>query len=302
MALSRAVGDATIGSFLGTGALGFAALGGLLVGQLTTGTAAPLLGGPGMAMAGAAVAAVAGLCLAAVGGPGPVFVAAVAVGALATLGGLLTTAASWSGPQAAAVVITVALAMSTAAPVTAFRLAGIRMPALPTGADDLDADIDPLPGQQLLDTTAVASSYLTALYAALGVVATGCLALLATDRRWASMAVTVMASALLAIRTRVLVGAGQRVALLVPTTVGAAALAATGSLQALPVVRALVIPAGLVTAAGLFITAAVVVPGRRMLPHLGRAADLAESLLAAGLIPVVLALLGVYGEVRGIGG
>ncbi|WP_239396583.1 type VII secretion integral membrane protein EccD [Frankia sp. CiP3] len=302
MVASRAIGDAAIGTVLGVGALGFAAVGGLLVGQLSTDTPGVFLNGPGLSMSGAAVAAVAGLCLVAVGGLGPVFVTAIAAGALIAFGGMLTVAASLSGPQAAAVVVTVALAMSAAAPITAFRFAGMRMPGLPTGADDLDDDIDPLPGQRLLDTTAVASTCLTALYAALGIVTTGCLALLATDSGWASMTVAAMVTVLLALRSRALVGAGQRAALLIPMVVGAACLVVDTAFRASPTVRAIVVPAGLAATAGLLTAAAVALPGRRMLPHWGRAADLVESLLAAGLIPLVLALLGVYGAMRGFGG
>ncbi len=299
---SRAIGDAAIGTVLGVGALGFAAIGGLLAGRLSTDAPGTFLSGPGLSMSGAAVAAAAGLCLVAVGGLGSVFVTAIAVGVLTIFGGMLTVAASLSGPQAAAVIVTVALAMSAVAPITAFRFAGMRMPALPTGADDLDDDIDPLPGQRLLDTAAVANTCLTALYAAFGIVATGCLVLLETDSEWASITVAAMVVALLALRSRALVGAGQRAALLIPMMVGVVGLVVGTAFGTSPTVRAIVIPAGLVATAGLFTAAAVVLPGRRMLPHWGRAADLVESLLAAGLIPVVLALLGVYGAMRGFGG
>jgi hypothetical protein len=44
------------------------------------------------------------------------------------------------------------------------------------------------------------------------------------------------------------------------------------------------------------------VPGRRLLPYWGRAGDLAQSAAAVGLLPSVLWVLGVYGDLRGIKG
>jgi hypothetical protein len=44
------------------------------------------------------------------------------------------------------------------------------------------------------------------------------------------------------------------------------------------------------------------VPGRRLLPYWGRAGDLLQSAAAIGLLPSVLWVLGVYGDLRGIKG
>ncbi|MEV0478800.1 type VII secretion integral membrane protein EccD, partial [Streptomyces prunicolor] len=44
------------------------------------------------------------------------------------------------------------------------------------------------------------------------------------------------------------------------------------------------------------------VPGRRMVPYWGRAAEILHSLLAIALLPLTLWLLGVFGTLRGIFG
>jgi hypothetical protein len=43
------------------------------------------------------------------------------------------------------------------------------------------------------------------------------------------------------------------------------------------------------------------VPGRRLVPYWGRAAEILHSLVAISLLPLVLWVLGVYGELRAIG-
>jgi hypothetical protein len=45
---------------------------------------------------------------------------------------------------------------------------------------------------------------------------------------------------------------------------------------------------------------AVVLPGRRVVPHLGRAAEIFEGLTAAALIPLLLAVLGTYSAARNL--
>jgi len=44
------------------------------------------------------------------------------------------------------------------------------------------------------------------------------------------------------------------------------------------------------------------VPGRRMVPYWGRAAEILHSLLAIALLPLTLWLLGVFGTLRGLFG
>jgi hypothetical protein len=54
-----------------------------------------------------------------------------------------------------------------------------------------------------------------------------------------------------------------------------------------------------VVAAVLF-AGAVTLPGRRYAPPVSRAADLLESALVLSVIPLALAVMGVYGAARGL--
>jgi hypothetical protein len=44
---------------------------------------------------------------------------------------------------------------------------------------------------------------------------------------------------------------------------------------------------------------AVSLPGRRFAPPISRAADVIEALLVLSVIPLALAVMGVYGAIRG---
>jgi hypothetical protein len=45
-----------------------------------------------------------------------------------------------------------------------------------------------------------------------------------------------------------------------------------------------------------------VMPGRRLQPYWGRTVDIVESLTAVAVVPVLLAVLGVYAWMRGLAG
>jgi hypothetical protein len=51
---------------------------------------------------------------------------------------------------------------------------------------------------------------------------------------------------------------------------------------------------------GLLVLLARVLPGRRMIPHFGRAAELLEGIVAASLLPLLLGVLGTYAAARNL--
>jgi ESX secretion system protein EccD len=65
-------------------------------------------------------------------------------------------------------------------------------------------------------------------------------------------------------------------------------------------VRTLWLAAGLTAAAGLLAAIALIVPRAGLTPFWGRILDLSEGALLLSLIPLCLAVLGVYGEARGL--
>ena len=60
--------------------------------------------------------------------------------------------------------------------------------------------------------------------------------------------------------------------------------------------------AGLLGLAAVLTVVTWTVPGRRMLPYRGRAAELLQSALAVSLVPLTLWAVGVFGDLRAISG
>ncbi|HVQ92532.1 MAG TPA: type VII secretion integral membrane protein EccD [Mycobacteriales bacterium] len=303
-AASRAAGDAVAGAGLGVAAVLYAALCGLLAPGLPAGAAGlrGLLAGPNVLAAGVAAVAAAVLALLLVGVVPALFLGLLVTAGGVAGGGVLAAAADRSAAQAAAAVAVVALAGSAAAPITAFRLARFVLPPLPSTAEELQQDVDPLPGESVLARTAVADRYLTALFGAVGLLCAGCLTVLAGAAGWAPRTLAAAICVALLLRSRVLVSGWQRLVALVPAVYGLATLALAVA-RDLPVdSRA---PAGvglLVVLAGLCLAGAHLLPGRRMTPLWGRAGDILETLVAASLIPLALAVLGLFAYVRSLGG
>ncbi|MFD9890245.1 type VII secretion integral membrane protein EccD [Amycolatopsis sp. NPDC059027] len=297
---SRSWGDGVLGAVLGVAAIPMALVAGLLLPAAVAGGAEPL-GGTG-ALAGGALATAAGvIALFAVGVAPAVFLGAVLPCAAAAVGGLLVLCTDLTGAQAAALVAGVAYLAGVAAPSLSARMVRIRLPQLPTGAADLSSDTDPVPERVALARAAKADRFLSAIFVAISVICAGSFALLAFDRGWAAQVFVAVVSLGLLLRSRVLVSAWQRSAAVAGGAAGLAlqAIALAGALDPVARVGAL---AGLVLAAGLLFLGAARLPGHRLLPYWGRAADLGETLFAIAVVPMMLAVLDVYSFFRSLAG
>jgi type VII secretion integral membrane protein EccD len=145
-ASSRALADRPTALLFALAALPYAGVTGLVVPMLSGGavfTAASVLCAM-VAMALTALLAIAAL------GTDEVLFAAIAVASTGGIVGGALGVLGLPGPQAAAIVLGLTLVISVFAPTTAFKLAGLRLPMLPTGAEDLNKNIDPIPGPRLL--------------------------------------------------------------------------------------------------------------------------------------------------------
>jgi len=290
---ARAAGDTLAGVVLGYAALPYAFLGGLAADGASH-AGGPLHAGAFGVLAGFAVTALAAV------------VAATAVTLPAFLGPAIAAMfgaaacwldSTWSGlgaAGAAALVVTSALALMPLVPSLAFRLAKLPLPPVPASADDLrdDALLAPVPDVRL---RAVAADRIVAgAIAAVGLTGAGAEITLGSGH---GVLPRVMAAALacaLLLRSRVFPGRAQRLWLIAPGYAGLALLGVeAGRLTAL---------LALVAGAAVVIWVGAWLPGHRPSPFWGRAADVADMLLVASLVPLALGVAGVLNYLHGLGG
>jgi type VII secretion integral membrane protein EccD len=301
-ALSRAMADARAGAVLGYLAVPFAFLTGLfsLAGHRSLAElgAAQLLVGCAAAMVVAALAAF-GIVE---GGPNFLGVAVTACfGALASLLCLLFDSLSPSG--AAAITIATLLALTPLIPMFAFRLARLPLPAVPTGTEDLRRENEVVPGPRVLAQTRSADRFMTGLVGALGAVATGCEIFLATGPGWSGPTMCAVVGLALVLRARLFFGRTQRLWLLLPGLFGFGllAFALSSGDHSQPAKLAGVLLPLLVLAAGVLL-GGLRGPNSRPSPYWGRLTDILEMLVVLSIVPIALAVLNLYQQVRGLAG
>ncbi|MGM0356658.1 type VII secretion integral membrane protein EccD, partial [Streptomyces sp. ECR3] len=227
---------------------------------------------------------------------------ASAVVALATaVGGTLMTVFDVRPAAAAGVVAALTVLMGGLVPALSFRFAGMRMPALPTNASQLQEGIEPYRGEDVTVRTELASEWMTALYGATGVLASSCLVGLGYHPNLPALLCALSLSLLLLLHGRGLVNTAQRLVLVLPGAWGLLLLSFGWGLELSGTDRALLV-AGMLAVATALTVALWTVPGRRLVPYWGRAAELLHSLLAIALLPLTLWLLGVFGHLRGMTG
>ncbi|MFJ5517022.1 type VII secretion integral membrane protein EccD [Streptomyces griseoluteus] len=299
---SRAVGDRLTATALGLMVAPCLALAGwLLPGGDLTGPDAARVAGARLLAAGAAGAGGAVLALAATAVGAPALLACAVVSVAAAVTGALAgyTGLSLHG-STALVAAFVALGAGTVAPF-AFKLAGMRMPALPSSAGQLQEGIEPYAGSEIAERTELAGRWVTVLFAATGTVVAAALAVLTEGPGLAEVLTALALSLLLLLHARGLVHTGQRLTLAVPGLWGLLLLARAWAAASDGTGRAVVFVVLLAAAAAL-VVAAWTVPGRRMLPYWGRAAEVVHTGLAVALLPLTLWAAGLFGWLRGLFG
>jgi len=290
---ARAGGDTLAGVVLGYAALPYAFLAGLAADEASH-AGDPLHAGAFGVLAGFAVTALAAV-IAATAVTLPAFLGPAVAAMFGVLACLLDS--RWSGlgaAGAAALVETSVLALMPLVPGLAFRLARLPLPPVPASPEDLrdDALLAPVPDVRL--RAAAADRIVAGAIAAAGLTGAGAEITLAYGH---GVLPRVMAAALacaLLLRSRVFPGRAQRLWLMVPGYAGLALLGvAAGRLTAL-----LALGAG----AAVVIWVGARLPGYRTSPFWGRAADVADLLLVASLVPLALGVAGILKYLHGLGG
>ncbi|MEH0938172.1 type VII secretion integral membrane protein EccD [Micromonospora psammae] len=291
--LSRAVGDSRTGAVLAVAGIGYAAVSGLLV--LGGDRGLTELASPHVLLAGTAVVLFGAVAALAVGDRMPLFLGAVAVGAAAGFGALLCLALGIDAAAAAAVVATVAFATVPMLPMTAYRLARLPVPSIPTGPDDLKTDTETVDGRRVLRQSERADEFLTGLLWTVSLLVLGSQVVLAVDGRLPAVLLCLVLALLSLLRARPFIGRAQRTPVLVAGTAGllltAAAVFAAGS----PAVRLGVVLGGLLLTTVVSLIYGLTVAGKRISPVWGRVLDIVEILLIVALVPLAVWVCGAYG-------
>lgn len=299
---SRAVGDRLSATALGLLVAPCLALAGwVLPGGDLTGPDAVKVVGARLLAAGTAGAGGAVIALAATAVGAPALLATAVVSVAAAIAGALMGYTGLDMPAAVALVAAVVVLAAGAVAPFAFKLAGMRLPALPSSAGQLQEGIDPYSGDEVAERTELAGRWVTALFAATGTVTAGALVVLAEHPDLPEVLTALTLSLLLLLHCRGLVHIGQRLTLAVPGVWGLLLLARAWAVDSDSDGRVVVFAVLLAAAAGLVI-ASWIVPGRRVLPYWGRAAELAHTGFAVALLPLSLWVVGLFGWLRGLFG
>jgi type VII secretion integral membrane protein EccD len=263
---------------------------------------------PGVALAPRlAGVCVFGLAALAIGLAGVADAALLFVGALTLLlllvvPVLIAALSPASGWQAASVGLVLTVVVGLFVPVTAFKLGGLTLPALPTTAEQLQEDIDPVPYQLVVDKGVATAKYQTALHVALGAAQLVLAAVVVSHGAAWTMILAAVFALVLFLRSRHLGGAVQRWSVLVPaglTVVFELLRIGAGSD---PFTRMTAVWSPLLVVAMALLVASAKLPERRLRPYWGRAVEIFESMAAISLLPLLLAVLDIYHLMRGLAG
>ncbi|OKI85868.1 hypothetical protein A6A27_40130 [Micromonospora sp. CB01531] len=299
-ALARAAADPGFGMVVAGAGIMYAAVAAMIV--PTGGASALLVGGP-QVFAGAVAALVTALLATLLVGRGGPFFAAIVTGALlVVLGSGMAMFFVFSPVASAALVAVVATVATVGVPMTSFRLARIHLAPLPTKPEHLQEEIDPEPSAALLAQTASADSYMTGLHAGLGVVTGVALVQLAMAGGWAELTLVGLVAMARLLALRPMTSGWHRLALGVPALAGLAAVAVFFLAEADPLVRLILPIAALPLGATVLFLIARHLPDRRLMPYWGRAGDIVQVVATVAMLPILLAVLGVYAAARALGG
>lgn len=298
--LSRALGDATAGFACAVPALAFAfAAASLPVSGTWPGS---LVRADALVVGGAAVAVTSLVGGLAVGRFRSVFAAGAAVGTCASLAATTQVLFLLRPVSVAAVVAALAVTAMTWLPLLSVRLARLPRPVIPADMAEFRQDELPTSGASMMDGARRGGRVLTWLLLTCTVVVSGCVVVLLRDGdRWALLLAAVLVVALM-LRARRMPGVSQRLVLIAPGVLGAVALVAVALADAPEVWRLIVAVATLAVGALLVLLAVQAHRRRGATPYVARLVDLVEFLVLASIVPLAVAVLGLYSRLRGSGG
>jgi type VII secretion integral membrane protein EccD len=257
-----------------------------------------------MLLTGAVVAALVALAVALMAVPESAYLFAGAVlffGVLA-LTGVIGSVSPATPAEAAAIGMTLSLIIGVFVPATAFRLSGLTLPMLPTAADELSEDIEPVSHDVVVDRGTATVGYSIALHVGLGLAQCLLLPTLVMAGYGWSMVLSLVMAALLFIRSRHPDGTAQRWAVLTPASVAVVANVVHIGAEHTDLERVLFVFLPAFAAGVVLLLCGQRLPGRRLRPYWGRMVEILETVTAIAVVPILLQVLGVYVMMRGLAG
>ncbi len=297
--LARAVGDSQAGVTFAVAAMVYAALGGLLV--LAGDRSVAALAGPHYLLAVTAVLLAAVVAAIGVADAASLFfgtaLTALAVDLAAGLGLLFDAPVA----AAAAIVATLAFGALPALPMFAYRLGGLRVPAVPMDPAELKRDTETVDGAMVLQRSHRADGFLTGMIGSLAVISAAC-AMMTVAAGTPGIILSGVLGLLLMARARHFLGRTQRLWLL-----GAGIVALTACMVAVfglagQTLRLTALVAVTFVIAAISALFGLAKPGRTRSPVWGRTLDVFEVILVLGLVPLAIWVSGLYAWIRAIRG
>lgn len=256
-------------------------------------------GVPGVLVTAGTVAVLAAVLLALRPLPLVIPATALVVALAAGIGALLVRAADLPAGQAAAVVAVALFVLGHFGPRLALRLARLRVPQLPHNAEELQQDIDPEPQERVEVRVTAAHSYLNTLSLASALVYAAALWCMVREAGWIGWVLPLAFCGAVLLRSRGLTSTLQRVPTVLAAALGLALLLVERGAAHSHTGRAAVV-AVLTVAAVALLVAAWRLPGSRLLPVWAHSGDLAETLSAIALLPLLLQAVHAYAWFRSL--
>jgi type VII secretion integral membrane protein EccD len=227
-----------------------------------------------------------------------VFVAAGTASGLGAIAALVATLITEATPGIAAGTAAVALAALSFLPRVTIMLAKLPLPNVPRDAEDLKEDSG-FPDFRVIERrTGLAHEYMTGMIVGCGVTAAISAVLAASGPGiWGVIEGGAVAAVLL-LRGRTYANGAQAIALLLTGMLTATGLLVGWLVEETTLNRLVFVFAALVVVAAGTLLIGIVFPEQRFSPVLRRAVDTLEALLIVSVLPLALAVMGLYDAVR----
>lgn len=290
--VSRVGGDSRTGALFGMVALAYGTVGGLLL--LAGDRSLSELAAPDVLLAASFLLVLAAAATIAVGDYAQLFLGSMLVGVAIGLAAGISLIFD-VGPAVAAVIIaSLVFVFFPALPMLSYRIARLPMPTVPTGPEDLRADIDTVDGKRVLTLSERANAFHVGLIGTFALVVVGCVIVMVIDGGWRAGLLATVLSLLLLLRGRPYRGTSARMSVLVAGAAGLAVVAAAGFVASDTGGRLGLVVGGLLVAAATSLVYGMGVAGRRISPFWGRLLDIAEVLLIVSVVPLAGWIIGLY--------